>query len=163
MAGSKSAGRCSLKFFVTKFFCYLSKSKIHDFNLEKHTPQNRRFREGGWLKKMKKTNFSWKKYFWLKKISFPKKNNFPEIYFLFVKYRVFVRKKTLRQNKPLSRQHELIPLKQNYKIFVSSRWSFERGDLNFVFSLLSFWEGAPFVRRTRPSSRSFRRGLNAGP
>ena len=48
---------------------------------------------------MKKTNFSWKKYFWLKKISFPKKNNFPEIYFLVVKYRVFVKKKKPYQAK----------------------------------------------------------------
>ena len=40
-----------------------------------------------------------KKYFWLKKISFPKKNNFPEIYFLVVKYRVFVQKKTLSGKK----------------------------------------------------------------
>ena len=52
---------------------------------------------------MEKTNFSWKQYFLLKKITYPKKNNLSEIYFLVVKYRVFVKKKTLiRQKKPLS-------------------------------------------------------------
>ena len=67
---------------------------------------------------MKKTNFSWKKYFLLKKITFPKKINFPTIYFLVVKYRVFVKKKTLiRQKKPLSGNMTLTKKNKNLENF----------------------------------------------
>ena len=47
MAGEKSSGRCGLNFFVTKKTFRPLNSKIHDFNLEKHTPQKGPFFGGG--------------------------------------------------------------------------------------------------------------------
>jgi hypothetical protein len=57
-----------------------------------------------------------KKIFLVKKNIFHQKNNFPEIYFLVVKYKVFAKKKPYQAQKTPIRQHDLreIPFSKHF-------------------------------------------------